>query len=151
LARGYIESQYNLMRQLSQVVPAMIAKQTSITQRVQESEGRFYDRWKDAGIEKSKHAELVAKYAKVYRQANPQATREQMIEDLGPMVIMAGKIQPSAPPTGGRGNGSRAPAGATRPPQPPPFVPAIGSAPAGNATASEADEPWMIADPTRDI
>lgn len=149
LAKGYVKSQYNLMRQLAQVVPAMIQKQTAVMQRVQDSQSRFYDRWKDAGIDRVKHGDLVTKYAMVYRQANPQATREQMIEDLGPMVIMAAKIAPPTPAPAGRGNGQRAPAGAARPPQPPPFVPAVGGAAAGSAT-TELDEPWMIADPTRD-
>ena len=53
---------------------------------------KFYERW--PMIKKSEHSELVNKYGVVYRQMHPSASLEQMIEDLGPMVMMAGRIAP---------------------------------------------------------
>lgn len=146
LARGYIKSQHNLLMQLGKVVPAMIQRANQVTTQRTQSEDRFYARWKDSGLDKAKHREVVDRIARTYRATYPQASFEQMVEDVGPMAIMAAKI---APPSGANG---RQPAqrGAARGPQPPPFVPAVGAGPAGNATLDEgADEPWMMLDPSR--
>jgi len=65
----------------------------------------------------------VLKYAAVYRQMHPNASLEQMVEDLGPMIMMAQKIVPNSTAKGQPAR--QAPAGANgRSPQPSPFVPA---------------------------
>lgn len=134
LARGYFKAQVNLMNQIGRLVPQMVQKQMQVMRRNMENENRFYSRWPE--IDRVKHAPLLKRYATVYRQANPQATIDQMIEDVGPMVMMAAKVParaqgaPGAAPTG---NGAR-------PPQPTPFVPALGG-PAAPPAAVEED-PW---------
>ena len=78
----------------------------------------------------------------MYRQANPQATREQMIEELGPMVMIAAKVQPRPPgqqPNGGAGAPMTRQATGGRPPSP--FKPAMGG-PAAPPTPAD-DNPWQ--------
>ena len=136
-----------MLTQLGKIVPAMIQRHSAITKAHSESEGKFYERWKDAGLSKAKHQGVVDKYAQLYRQANPSASLEQMIEDLGPMVVMAAKIPPAQPQANG---GLAAPmAKRAASPQPTPFVPAVGSPGAGNINQEEGDQPWLILNPER--
>lgn len=99
LARVYLKSQVNLMRQMDQVVPRLIQKQVQTMRRSMEAENAFYSAWPQ--LDRTKHAPLVQQYATLFRQANPQATREQMIQALGPIVMHAAKIDPNARPANG--------------------------------------------------
>lgn len=140
LAKAYFKSQVNLMQQMSRLVPQMVQRQLRVSESNRKNEDRFYSRWPD--LDRTKHEPLVKKYATVYRQANPQATLEQMVEDLGPIVMMAGKVTPKAP-AASNGNGG------VRPPQPTPFVPALGGPAAPPAVAEE--NPWAgMAQPSPD-
>jgi hypothetical protein len=140
LARVYFKSQVNLMQQMSRLVPQMIQKQLRVSESNRKNEDRFYSRWPD--LDRGKHEPLVKKYATVYRQANPQATLDQMIEELGPIIMMAGKVTPrAAAPVNGNG--------AARAPQPTPFVPALGGPSAPPVAAEE--NPWAgMAQPPQD-
>ena len=148
MARSFVKAQHNMLTQMGKIIPAMIQRHNAVNKAHLESEGKFYDRWKDTGLSKAKHQGIVDKYAQLYRKANPSASLEQMIEDLGPMVVMAAKIPPaSAQPNGSVGVSPMA----RRPtsPQPTPFVPAIGSPGVGNLNQEEGDQPWLILDPER--
>jgi hypothetical protein len=94
MARAFVKSQLNALNQMARIVPAMIQRQTELVKQHTEAEGKFYQRWPD--IKADQHRNLVLKYAAVYRQMHPNTTLEQMVEDLGPMVMMAAKVVPQA-------------------------------------------------------
>lgn len=129
LARLYVRSQVNLFRQMQSTVPAMLQQLTARQAAYSENEGKFYARW--PGIDKTKHGAVVAKLGRLYRQNNPDATLDQMIEDLGPAVAMAAKIDPAtmatavAPQPAAAQPSAFQPTGMTRV-QPSPFRPAGG-------------------------
>lgn len=130
LARTFVRAQVGALRQMQQIVPAMIQGQMRVMRENWKNEQAFYKRWPD--IDAVKHGPLVARYAQMYRQANPSAPMSQMIEELGPMVMVAGKITPAPTPVNG------APL-AIRPPQPTPFKPAMGG-PASPPQPQEVNE-----------
>jgi hemolysin-activating ACP:hemolysin acyltransferase len=115
MAKAFVKSQLNALEQMSRLVPAMIQRQTAILKQNSDNESKFYARWPD--IKQAQHEGLVRKYAAVYKQMHPNTTLEQMIEDLGPMVMMAARVVPQPPV-------SHASATNGRGPPPPPFVPA---------------------------
>lgn len=127
LAKVYLRSQVNMMQQLERYIPAMLQRYAETAQKVSANEGKFYQRWPD--IKQAQHGELVRRYAQVYRASNPQASMEQMIEDLGPMVMMAARIVPQPQPNGGM---RTPPAG---------FRPAIGGSMAAPPPQTEQN-PW---------
>jgi len=144
MARVYVESQQGVLNQLGRIIPTMIQRQTESVRVNAENESKFFSRWKDMGLDPLKHGDLARKYGAVYRQMHPQATLEQMIEDLGPMVMMAAKVVPSvgAPVSAGRPAGQPAtpPTAPRRGPQPSPFTPA-GGGPASAQTTPQK-EAW---------
>jgi hypothetical protein len=124
LAKVLVKSQLNTLSQMARVIPAMIQRQTEAVKQNTANETKFYGRWPD--IKAEQHGDLVRKYAAVYRQMHPNVTLDQMVEDLGPMIMMAAKIVPQI---GGAAPGQPAqamtPAPANgRSPPPPPFTPA---------------------------
>ncbi len=141
LARAFVKSQMVLLRQMGQMVPVMMQRQNKAIERNEKNSEAFYSRWPD--IKKAEHGDLVNSYGAVYRQMHPDATKEQMIEILGPMVMMAAKIVPSGPSAAPKANGNpvATPTTAGRPPQPPPFVPATGGG-AEVAPTGPGQEPW---------
>lgn len=142
MARSFVRSQHNMLTQMANTVPRMIEGYLKVTKRNEENAGKFYSRW--TNIKREEHGPLVDKYAHNYRQLNPTATLETMIEDVGMMVMMAAKLPQVAAP----GVAAAAPhpmAAATngsRPPQPTPFVPASGG-PGAPQPAAEGS-PWDI-------
>lgn len=139
MAKAFVKSQLNALSQMARIVPAMIQRQTAVLKQNADNEAKFYARWPDVKAEK--HGDLVRKYAAVYRQMHPQTSLEQMVEDLGPMVMMAARVVPQMP-TGAAGGQAANPVGRPaapangRSPPPPPFVPAG----AGATNASRAPE-----------
>lgn len=120
-AKVYHKMAVNMMNQLARTIPAMTSQMAEQRERTQKRQSEFYKAWPDLNPEK--HGALVNRYARIYRDANPSATFEQMVQDLGPMVMIGAKVvpgssqqpvQPQAAPT--RTNG--------RPPSP--FRPAMG-------------------------
>lgn len=125
LARTFVELQSTMLNQMARLVPQMVQRQTEAVKKNTEAENAFYSMWPT--IDRSKHGDLVKRYAITYRQMHPEATREQMFADVGPLVMMAAKIPLAAPQAPG-GN----PAQPQIPsPKPVPFVPAGGAAPGG--------------------
>lgn len=97
-AKAFVRTQQNVLQQIARLVPTMIMRQQAVMVRHAENEGKFYERWKDLKAET--HGKLVNQYAAVYRQMNPTATLEQMVEAVGPMVLMAAGVQPTVHPQG---------------------------------------------------
>lgn len=125
LARSFVAAQQNLLMQMSRLIPTMIQRQGEVTKAHSEAESEFYTRWPD--LKREQHSDLVLQYARVYGQMHPQATRQERIEAVGPMVMMAAKVVPGAAPSVApqARPSPMAPTGASgRPPQPSPFVPA---------------------------
>lgn len=94
LAKGFVKGQLNLLQQMSRLIPAMLQKQTAVMQRHAQHEDKFYAAWPD--LKKDLHGPTVMKYATVYRQLHPQATTQEMIDAVGPMVMMAAKVTPGS-------------------------------------------------------
>ncbi len=140
MARSFVRSQQNMLAQLSRSVPQMIERHMKSVQKNDENSSKFYTRW--PSIEKAKHGELVNQLAHTYRGMNPQATLDQMIEQLGPIVMMTAKIQPSVAPAPASNGAAGAPA--SRGPQPSPFQPAAAAAIAGTPPTEAEQNPWGI-------
>lgn len=111
LARAYVKTMANTMAQMNRVIPAMVQKITAVQKRNTENEGKFYSRW--PMIDRAQHGETVARLARTYRQMNPSASLDQMVEELGPVVMMTAKIPLSA--TAVASNGAAAPPTRTPP------------------------------------
>lgn len=96
LAKVYVASQATMLQKLQQVVPLMTQKLTQQTKRYEDNSAKFFKKWPQ--IDQQKHGDLVYRYGVVYRQMNPQASLDQMISDLGPLVMQAAGIvaQPTA-------------------------------------------------------
>jgi hypothetical protein len=145
LAKVFVKSQQNVLNQFDRLIPVMVQRHTQAMRANDENEGKFFSRWPQ--LDRGKHGDLARRYGAVYRQMHPNATLEQMIEDLGPMVMMAGRVVPSVGAPGqvaGQAvvGQAAAPARTTngRPPPPSPFAPA-GAGPAASSRVPEK-EAW---------
>ena len=118
---------------MSKIVPAMIQSQMKVMRQNMENENKFWSKW--PALDRGKHAPILAKYAPLYRQANPSATLEKMVEDLGPILHAAAGIAMQAQPNGGTPPTTPA----ARVPQSP-FKPAM-SGPAA-IPSNEPENPW---------
>jgi hypothetical protein len=140
LARQYVRSQAAALSQMERVVPAIIERYMRVTEARTKSEGRFYERW--PSIQKSAHGSVVDRLAQTYRRENPQATLDQMVEDLGPIVMMVARINPQAQQAAPQPNGRSGDpmSRAAKAPPPSPFQPAMGgpASPPAHAPAN----PW---------
>lgn len=126
LAKAYIAAQAATLTQLQQIVPSMMQKQTTQTKRYEANSAKFFSAWPQLNPET--HGDLVYRYGVVYRQMNPQASLDQMIKDLGPLVLHAAGL-PLAP---------TAPAKSKHPAA---FMPAPNGGPAG-VTSQPSAEPY---------
>lgn len=134
LAKLHVRVMTNVLNQMAQSIPHMIERQMRVSSANAANADKFYSRWPD--IKKDAHGETVMRLGALYRQMNPNASMEQMIEELGPLVMLQAKITPAARPI--QTNGHAAPSvGAPRAPQPSPFVPAGG----GVASIPQQTEP----------
>lgn len=141
MAKSFFQSQQNMYRQLGRLIPAMITRHMDVVKRSDSHTQKFYDRWKD--IDRATHEPLVNRFAYTYRQMNPSATLEQMVEDVGLMVMTAAKIQPKTPGAPQAAAPMAPVANGVRPPQPTPFQPASGGVGVIPPGAPE-DNPWQI-------
>jgi hypothetical protein len=142
LAKVFVKSQQSVLTQLGRIMPMVIQRQTMAMQENVRNEDKFFAAWPQ--LDKSKHIDMARKYAAVYREMHPNAQLDQMIADLGPMVMMAARAipavggqvapgqpasgQPVSPPTRPNGRG------------PSPFVP-VGAGPAAAGRTPER-EAW---------
>jgi len=128
------------MRQMATFVPKMVQAEINNFRQSQRNEQKFWGRWAPAGLKQDQHAPLLQKYAPLYRQANPKATLDQMVEDLGPIIIAASGVKPGTAARAPNGAGSRVPAS--------PFKPAQGGPAA--VPQQEAEDPWAGLNPQND-
>jgi hypothetical protein len=141
LARVYHQAMVNMNSQLSRVIPAMIERREQVTKKNLASRNKFYAAWPD--LKPELHSEVVDRYARLYRQTNPSASFDQMVQELGPLVMIAAKVVPGQhlqqPATNGNGGQPVLTRPTGRPPSP--FRPAMG----GPASPPQqgAENPWM--------
>ena len=93
------------------------------------AEGEFFRA--HPALNKQAHGRDVERLARLYRSANPNATLQEVIRDVGAMAIQTLKLtpQPSAKPNGARPHAS------------PSFVPAVGGGAKGPPQQPEVN-PW---------
>lgn len=120
-ARAFVKSQVNQLLQLSNIIPEMVRRATSDMKNHSQNEDAFYSKWPQ--IDRAKHGELVKRFGITYRQLNPTVSRDEMIDHVGQLVLMAAKLPVTASTNG------TAPAastnGARSAHQPSPFTPAV--------------------------
>lgn len=128
-----------VLRALEQVVPAAFMTQASAIRTNTANAEKFFARWPE--LDRSAHIEMATRFAKTYRSVHPTATLEQLIEEVGPMVMMAAHVSPRARAAGGvPANGGGLPRAAP----PPPFVPA-GASVTQVPPPGGGENPWMDA------
>lgn len=129
LAKAMVKMQQSNLMYLGRSLPAMLQRREAIIQRNAKNQSKFYEKWKD--LKPEVHGDLVNRYGAVFRQMHPSATLEQMIDELGPMVMMAARVTPTvSAPVAAAGTvvAPPAPTNGVRPPPASPFVPAMGGA-----------------------
>lgn len=141
LAKAYVKAQHTMLSQMGRMIPQMIQRHAAVVERNTKNEGKFFARWPD--LKADVHGTLVRTYGATYRAMHPQATLDEMIEHLGPMVMMAAKVVPSTnpgQPVAAAPLASVLPNG--RPAQPAPFMPAVGGP--GAPSTNEASNDWDV-------
>jgi len=144
LAKGFVKSQQNMLEQMGRLVPQMIHRHIQAVTSNARHEQSFFGRWKGF-LNPTDHGDTMRRLAVQYRQNHPNVTTTQMIEDLGPLVMMVARVNPSQVVAQQQNGGGARPGvavnGAGRPPQPSPFAPAVGG---GSVASSEHAEltPW---------
>ena len=83
-----------MMTMVPQMLEARVAQQTAET----EAKQVFYSAWPGLAA----HHDRVVQNAALVRQANPQATKEQVIEMTGMMTAIALGLDPAAAKQGGQ-------------------------------------------------
>lgn len=99
MAKVAVKVQQMTFANFARIVPAMLSQHTATTARSKENEDAFFSAWPT--LNKASHGSEITRIAKAYRAAHPQASREQMFQDVGMMVSMAMKVplpQPGAQP-----------------------------------------------------
>jgi len=150
LAKTAIRVQQTFLASMGRMVPQMIQRHQEVTRRHSTNEDKFYSAWPQ--IDRSQLGPTVNRLGALYRQANPNAPLDQMIQELGPFVMATaripfqGGVPAAAPggaaglvvqPAGGSSNGHAPP----RTPPQSPFVPAAGPGVSSAAPISE-ENPW---------
>lgn len=122
LAKAFVRSQQNMLEQMGKLVPHMIQQHMTSMRAGLAGQKEFFARWAPLGLDPGTHSDLVMRLASQYRQLNPHVPKAQMIEALGPIVMMAAGVapRPGAPQNGGAMHQ------AARTMNPPAFVPAGG-------------------------
>lgn len=136
LARVFLESQVSMQKFLAQAVPGMMKQYNAVTSANDGAEKKFFDTHKALDINNPQHRATTVRIASLYRQANPGIPLDQLINEVGPMVMAALRVN------GGGGNG-HAPQGNGGTPGPRggvPFRPAVGGG--GGPPTSEPVNEW---------
>lgn len=136
LSKVFMESQISMQKFLAQAVPGMVRNYQTVTTANSKAEDQFFEAHKALGLDKTnaQHRQVASRIASIYRQSNPNIPLGQLIQEVGPMVAMALKV--NAPPV--------TPQTAQPPGQPrggTPFRPAVNGG--GGAPPTPVDEnPW---------
>lgn len=133
-ARLHVEAVTASMKFLAQAFPQMLQRHEQVSKANNAAKEKFFKSFPALNAGDPKHEQLATRLVSLYKAQNPQATMDEVIAQVGPMVIFSLGLQGAAPPNG-------APAA---PPQPAPsagaFRPAVGGGGGGPAVAVE--NPW---------
>ena len=129
LAKAFVKTQVNSLMQLARIIPEMVKRSMENMKNHTQNEDSFYKAWPQIDRGNPQHVDLVKRYGITYRTMNPQVSKEQMIQDLGPLIMMAAKI-PVGAPVATNGTVPAQPQNGARsaPHQPSPFTPALAGA-----------------------
>src|SRR5258705_13494340 len=88
-------------------VPGMVRHYQTVTTANSDAERKFFDTHKALDINNQQHRQTAVRLATLYRQANPNMPLEQLIQEVGPVVMAAVKVNAPAasqttPQRGGR-------------------------------------------------
>jgi hypothetical protein len=122
-AKAFVRSQVNQLMQLANIIPEMVRRATSDMRNHSQNEDAFYAKWPQ--IDRAKHGDLVKRFGITYRQLNPTVSRDEMIEHVGQLVLMAAKLPTTVSPAAGTPQGQVQNGAARAAHQPSPFTPAI--------------------------
>jgi hypothetical protein len=87
MARVHVDSMVSTLGYVANQLPAMIDQALARRETRSSDEERFYDRW--PGLKFEEHGEAIGLIGNAYRQANPGATPEQFIRDVGAQTMVA--------------------------------------------------------------
>ncbi len=129
-SRVYLDAVQMAVHSVVQKLPEAIKSTMAQMKESTSSEGKFFEKWPQMSRDNPQQMAVVGRLGGAYRQANPEATPEQFINDVGAQAILAlgllgqvagvAPVDPAAPVA----------------PVVPPFKPAGNAAPAapkGNA------------------
>lgn len=120
-ARLYLDVFESVMRGVHQSVPGMIVQTQEVRNTAEKAEQAFFAKW--PMLQATQHRDTIMRLGAAYRQAHPQASTEQFINDVGAQAIVALRL-----PFEGMGEQVRMPEGVTPADNIPPPRPA-GSGP----------------------
>lgn len=123
-AKAFVKSQVNQLMQLARIIPEMVKRSTENMRNHTQNEDSFYRTWPQIDRNNPQHVDIVKRYGITYRTMNPNVSKEQMIKDLGPLVLMAAQIPLSSVTPAPTGVVQPASNGRAAPHQPTPFTPA---------------------------
>jgi hypothetical protein len=86
-ANLFLRTYEAVMQGVRQQMPQMMMVATQMQEQKTTLENEFYSKWE--GLDRQKHGELVNRYGMVYLQANPGASREDFIRDVGASAMVA--------------------------------------------------------------
>jgi len=96
LSRVFLESQMAMQKFLAQAVPGMVKQYNQVTGANSDAEKKFFDTHKALDSKNPQHRETAVRIATLYRQANPGIPLEQLIQEVGPMVMASLRINAPA-------------------------------------------------------
>jgi len=96
LARVVLESQVSMQKFLAQAVPGMVKQYNTVTSANDTAEKQFFATHKALDINNPQHRATTVRIATIYRQANPNIPLKQLIDEVGPMVMAALKVNGGA-------------------------------------------------------
>jgi hypothetical protein len=111
-------------------IPQLIDSHTQQVQSVQQHQNQFFEKW--PALRHPQALPLVQQTARLYRSMNPNATFEQMVEDVGMQLHF--KLRIPLP--------GQAPVAAVPTPSPRPFIPAAPGGAARTANQPTPDDFW---------
>jgi hypothetical protein len=85
-AKVYVKAMQSAMAQVAKIVPAMISRHLEQSKVGESVEQEFLKAWPQ--LDKAKHGAEIAQTAKLYKQLNPKATKEETFQAVGMMVAM---------------------------------------------------------------
>jgi len=91
-AQLMVELYENLLRAVHTTVPAIVDSVQQYRSQADEYERAFFERWPE--LKDEKYQDALLRMATAYRQANPDASPEDFIEEVGAQAMVRFKITP---------------------------------------------------------